>query len=106
VTSQDDLFHPVIALPEDIRRARYNRLVGLDDMKARLRKEAVLLADPRRLQAWAHAHYCSDVAALTLFSDRAPLFVFAGDVGSGKSALAQTRHPGQRPDRRDDRPHR
>jgi AAA+ superfamily predicted ATPase len=90
VTSQDDLFHPVIELPEPTRSARYDRLVGLDDMKLRLRKEAILLADPRRLQAWAASHHSGDVAALTLFADRAPLFVFAGDVGSGKSALAES----------------
>ncbi|MER6018865.1 MULTISPECIES: AAA family ATPase [Streptomyces griseus group] len=90
MTSQDDLFHPVIELPESTRRARYDRLVGLDDIKLRLRKEAALLADPRRLQAWAATHHGGDVAALTLFADRAPLFVFAGDVGSGKSALAES----------------
>ncbi len=90
MTSQDDLFHPVIELPEPTRRARYDRLVGLDDMKLRLRKEAALLADPRRLRTWADNHHGGDVAALALFADRAPLFVFAGDVGSGKSALAES----------------
>lgn len=90
MTSQDDLFQPVIELPEATRRSRYNRLVGLDDMKLRLRKEAALLADPRRLQNWAANHHVGDVAALDLFTDRAPLFVFAGDVGSGKSALAES----------------
>ncbi|WP_329581350.1 AAA family ATPase [Kitasatospora sp. NBC_01250] len=90
MTSQDDLFHPVVELPEPTRRARYDRLVGLDDMKLRLRKEAALLADPRRLRSWAAEHHGGDVAALTLFADRAPLFVFAGDVGSGKSALAES----------------
>ncbi|MGW9171085.1 AAA family ATPase [Streptomyces decoyicus] len=90
MTSQDDLFHPVIELPEPTRRARYDRLVGLEGVKLRLRKEAALLTDPRRLQAWADTHHGGDVAALTLFADRAPLFVFAGDVGSGKSALAES----------------
>ncbi len=90
MTSQDDLFHPVIELPEPVRRARYDRLIGLDETKARLRKESALLADPRRLQTWAAEHHGGDVAALSLFDDRAPLFVFAGDVGSGKSALAES----------------
>ncbi|MFF3277316.1 AAA family ATPase [Streptomyces chrestomyceticus] len=90
MTSQDDLFHPVIELPETTRRARYDRLVGLDELKLRLRKEAVLLADPRRLQTWADTFHRGPVAALDLFADRAPLFVFAGDVGSGKSALAES----------------
>lgn len=88
--TQDDLFHPVIELPEPTRRARYDRLVGLEETKLRLRKEAALLANPRRLQQWAATHHGGDIAALTLFADRAPLFVFAGDVGSGKSALAES----------------
>ncbi|MER5494973.1 AAA family ATPase [Streptomyces anulatus] len=90
MTSQDDLFHPVIELPDHTRRARYDRLVGLDDVKLRLRKEALLLADPTRLQVWAESFHQGRVAALDLFTDRAPLFVFAGDVGSGKSALAES----------------
>ncbi|HJD84769.1 ATP-binding protein [Kitasatospora aureofaciens] len=90
MTTQDDLFHPVVELPEPTRYDRYRRLVGLDDTKLRLRKEAALLADPRRLQQWAADHHGGDIAALTLFADRAPLFVFAGDVGSGKSALAES----------------
>ncbi|WP_030616322.1 AAA family ATPase [Streptomyces fulvoviolaceus] len=91
MSSQDDLFHPVIELPEPTRQARYDRLIGLDTVKRQLRKEAVLLADPDRLHAWARQHHPgTDPAALQLFADRAPLFVFSGDVGSGKSALAES----------------
>jgi AAA+ superfamily predicted ATPase len=91
LSTQDDLFHPVIELPEPVRQARYDRLVGLDDIKHRLRKEAILLATPDHLRDWAVEHHPgADIAALPLFTDRAPLFVFAGDVGSGKSALAES----------------
>ncbi len=90
MTSQDDLFHPVIELPEPVRTARYRRLVGLDAVKALLLKQAELLAAPERLQEWAKRHHRGDAAALALFEDRAPMFVFAGDVGSGKTALAES----------------
>jgi len=88
--SVEDLFHQIIELPEPVRSARYRRLVGLDDVKERLRREASLLADPRRLHTWAKEHHGRELAALELFRDRPPLFVFAGDVGSGKSALAES----------------
>jgi hypothetical protein len=39
VTTESELFHPVETLPEGVRQDRYNRLVGLDDVKARLRKK-------------------------------------------------------------------
>jgi AAA+ superfamily predicted ATPase len=91
MSTQDDLFHPVVELPEPVRQARYDRLVGLDDTKRRLRKEASLLAAPHRLRAWAEQfHPGLDIPALQLLTDRAPLFVFAGDVGCGKSALAES----------------
>lgn len=91
--STSDLFHEVITLPEPVRSARYKRLVGLDDHKARLRKEASVLADPSRIDTWARQHHGltgSNNVALTLLKDRAPLLLFAGDVGSGKSALAES----------------
>jgi AAA+ superfamily predicted ATPase len=87
---QDDLFQPVIELPEPVRAHRYRRLVGLTDVKVRLRKEATLLADPDRLLQWAEKFHDADTSVTTLFIDRAPLFVFAGDVGCGKSALAES----------------
>ncbi|BBY73149.1 hypothetical protein MPRF_00480 [Mycolicibacterium parafortuitum] len=87
------LFHPVITLPDDVRAERYARLVGLDAIKTRLRKEAAVLADPSTLTTWAaknHPKVKLDDHSITLLSDRAPLLLFAGDVGSGKSALAES----------------
>jgi AAA+ superfamily predicted ATPase len=87
----EDLFHPIVELPDPVRQDRYRRLVGVDDAKERLRVEGQLLADPGRLQIWAAQHHDrSDLALMDLFVDRAPLFVFAGDVGTGKSALAES----------------
>jgi len=93
VTSSTELFHPLVTLPEPVRQDRYNRLVGLDDVKIRLRKEAAVLADPAVLSKWADTHHRALPrvnAAFTLLHDRAPLLLFAGDVGSGKSALAES----------------
>lgn len=90
MSAVDDLFHPVVELPEPVRAARYQRLTGVDDIKDRLRHEARLVADPTLLRRWAAEHHHGPVTALDLFTDRAPLFVFAGDVGCGKTALAES----------------
>lgn len=90
MASVEDLFHTTVELPEPVRADRYRRLVGLDEIKDRLRREAQLLADPSRLKAWSLEHHGAELPALTLFADRGPLFVFAGDVGAGKSALAES----------------
>lgn len=86
----EDLFHPVVELPEPVRADRYRRLVGLDDLKNRLRLEAELLAAPNRLAQWSVQYHNQILPALALFNDRAPLFVFSGDVGAGKTALAES----------------
>jgi AAA+ superfamily predicted ATPase len=88
-----ELFHPIVDLPEPLRHDRYRRLVGLDDVKARLRKEAAALADPDSVTRWMTDHHPDahpGSAALVLLRDRAPLVLFAGDVGCGKSALAES----------------
>lgn len=86
----EELFHPVIELPEPVRAARYSRLIGLDDIKDRLRREAQVLVNPASLSAWAAEHHHPDLPALSLMADRGPLFVFTGDVGVGKTALAES----------------
>jgi AAA+ superfamily predicted ATPase len=90
VSTVEDLFHPIVELPEPVRAERYRRLVGVDAIKDRLRREAQLLAHPGLLGKWAAEHHGTGLPALALFTDRAPLFVFAGDVGCGKSALAES----------------
>jgi AAA+ superfamily predicted ATPase len=90
MTDQDALFHPVVELPDHNREQRYARLVGLDEQKTRLRKEATVLTAPDRLGQWAEAHHGAGVRALELLADRAPLIVFGGDVGTGKTALAES----------------
>lgn len=93
MTDQTSLFHPVITLPDAVRADRYARLVGLDSVKTRLRKEAAVLADSAMLAKWAsknHSKVKAGDPSFTLLKDRAPLLLFAGDVGSGKSALAES----------------
>ncbi|RPF21505.1 AAA family ATPase [Myceligenerans xiligouense] len=92
MSSDTELFHPVIELPDPTRAARYQRLVGVDHIKERLRREASVLADPASLTRWAAQHHpaAANASAFTLLRDRAPLLLFAGDVGSGKSALAES----------------
>lgn len=85
-----DLFESVVEYPDANAQRRYKALVGLDDLKARLAKEAQLLLDPNSLERWSVSTHGSRIAACDSFADRPPMFLFAGDVGTGKSALAET----------------
>jgi AAA+ superfamily predicted ATPase len=85
-----ELFEEVVTLPDPRGQVDYDRLVGLDDYKARLVKEALLLVDPGQLREWNKKHHKGELAALDYFASRPPLFLLAGDVGTGKTALARS----------------
>jgi AAA+ superfamily predicted ATPase len=86
----DELFERRISYPDIDAQERLARLVGLDDHKARLTKILGLLVNPTSLEAWAKNHHPNANGALTAILRRPPLVVLAGDVGSGKSELAET----------------
>ena len=88
--SLDELFERRLTFPDFEPQERLARLVGLDDHKARLSKILGLLVNPAGLQAWAEKHHPGANGILTSVLRRPPLVVLAGDVGSGKSELAET----------------
>lgn len=90
MTSTSGLFDAVDTLPDDAARGRYEQLVGLDDFKHRLVKESLLLIDRGALADWSNRQHGATIAAVGSFSERRPLFLFAGDVGTGKTELAET----------------
>ncbi|MBL8763133.1 MAG: AAA family ATPase [Phycisphaerae bacterium] len=85
-----DLFEDVVTLPDPRGQTDYDRLVGLDDYKARLVKETLLLVDPGQLRDWNKKHHKGELTAIDYFHSRPPLFILAGDVGTGKTALARS----------------
>ncbi len=85
-----DLFEAVVELPDNAARRRYESLVGLDDVKHRLVREAQILLDPDALRRWSKQFHGRPIAACDALVDRPPMFLFAGDVGTGKTALAET----------------
>jgi len=84
------IFEEVREFPDASAARRYAALVGLDEVKERLQKEARLLLDPESLAVWSTKHHGKKTAIINLFRDRPPLFIFEGDVGTGKTALAET----------------
>lgn len=84
------IFEEVKEFPDPGAARRFASLVGLDETKERLEKEAQLLLDPDSLHQWSTKHHRQKLAITDFFRDRPPLFIFAGDVGTGKTALAET----------------
>jgi Cdc6-like AAA superfamily ATPase len=86
----DELFERRITYPDFDPQTRLARLVGLDDQKSRLAKILGLLVNPAGLAAWARQHHPDSDVLLDTVLRRPPLVVLAGDVGSGKTELAET----------------
>jgi hypothetical protein len=76
--------------PDESAREWYDRLVGLDEHKRQLLLELELLLFHDRLDAWNRKHHGGNLRACQIMSSRAPLVLLEGDVGCGKTVLAQT----------------
>jgi len=90
MTINHDLFEEDLDLPDPSAQRRYAGLVGVDHIKARLAKEAELILRPDLLEQWSMRVHDTVLPAVNRLADRPPLIIFAGDVGTGKTTLAET----------------
>ena len=88
--SLDDLFEPRMTYPDCGAKEQLGRLVGVDEHKTRLTKMISLLVNPEGVRAWATKHHRNANGIVKTVLERPPLVILAGDVGSGKSALAES----------------
>lgn len=79
------------AYPDDEAHAWYESLVGLDAHKEQLLVELEMLLFPKRVVGWSKKHHGGQVLHLAeSLGGRVPLVLLEGDVGTGKTALAET----------------
>jgi SpoVK/Ycf46/Vps4 family AAA+-type ATPase len=84
------LFERRMSYPHPSARERLDRLVGLDEHKVKLTKTLGLLVNPSGLRRWGQQHHPDAGLLLDTVLHRPPLVILAGDVGSGKTELAET----------------
>ena len=85
-----EIFEPGQEFPDADARRRLGTLVGLDSERGRLEKALRLVFDPGSLDEWSERHHRKALPVVDHFRRRPPLFLLAGDVGTGKTALAET----------------
>ena len=85
-----DLFAQVLQFPDPDAQERFAALVGIDDVKARLIAEASLLIDPDAIERWSKQHHSGFPRGAQEVARRTPLIVLAGDVGTGKTEVAES----------------
>lgn len=86
----DVLFDAILTYPDPDLQEQFSNLVGLDHEKERLLKESRILLCPDAVEEWSERHYGSIVPLTRAFKGRLALFLFAGDVGTGKTTLAES----------------
>lgn len=87
---QEDTFEFVKTFPDPVAQENYASLVGIDHIKHRLAQEAAIMLNPDSLAAWSEKFYKKQLDIVSVFKKRPPLFIFTGDVGTGKTALAES----------------
>jgi hypothetical protein len=86
----EGLFSAAKEFPDDLARDRFEQLVGIDDIKRQLAVEAHVLLDPQIVEAWSTKAHGTVIPAARDVTSRTALVVLAGDVGTGKTELAET----------------
>lgn len=89
IDGSEGLFARTEEFPNSSAQARLAGLVGLDDLLDRLVTDAVALLNPTSIHQWSKAVHGEVISAVNSLADRTPLFVFAGDVGVGKTEVAE-----------------
>lgn len=84
------LFENSREFPDFEAQMKLERLIGLDEYKLRLTKMLSILVKPASMESWIKKFHGDHFEALESIINRPPLIVLAGDVGSGKTALAES----------------
>ena len=88
--SLDDLFDRRLDFPDIDAQKRYTRLVGIDEAKSRMTKVLCVLVNPAGPRTWANRFHPNANTLLEYLERRPHLVILAGDVGTGKTELAET----------------
>lgn len=76
--------------PDDAANRRFQRLVGVEAQAAEVSRDLHQIFHPHLATRWAEKHFHKVPVAVRLLDDLVPLIIFEGDVGTGKSVLAET----------------
>lgn len=88
--SAADVFEASLDFPDPDARRRLALLVGIDGQRLRLEKGLLLALDRGAIERWSSKAHGTVLPLVSHFLARPPLFLLAGDVGTGKTALAET----------------
>ena len=87
--SQPSIFDSETPLPSDELAKREQTLLGFSTRYARVHDQLRLLLNVSGLGDWNRKHHGGKLAICDLVAEQYPLVIFHGDVGTGKTAMAE-----------------
>lgn len=88
--STDGLFSDAREFPDGDAWERYAALIGVDGIKADLVTQAHVLLDPAVAERWSMSKHGKVLPAVRDLGARTALVILSGDVGTGKTELAES----------------
>ncbi len=86
----ENLFDRRLSFPDPYAQGRLGRLIGIDEQKNRLAKTLGMLINPDGLRSWSSKFHPQANTLIETVLRKPPLIILAGDVGTGKTELAET----------------
>lgn len=87
--SQTDIFDSETVVPDAGLAQCAGTLLGFQERYVRVHDQLRLLLAADKLGDWSQRHHRRQLAITDLVADQYPLVVFHGDVGTGKTAMAE-----------------
>jgi AAA+ superfamily predicted ATPase len=87
--TETSIFDSQTVLPDDALSRREKTLLGFAARYARVHSQLRLLLNIGQLASWNRQHHGGKLAICDLVTEQYPLVIFHGDVGTGKTAMAE-----------------
>ena len=84
-----DIFESEMALPDAGLAAKEKTLLGFEVRYSRVRNQLRLLLNISELAEWNQEYHDGRLALCDLVTEQYPLVIFHGDVGTGKTVMAE-----------------
>lgn len=88
--TQPSIFDGKLPLPDSALATREKTLLGFDGRYRKIHDQLRLLLNLSELGAWSQAKHQKKLLLCDLVAEQYPLVIFHGDVGTGKTATAES----------------
>lgn len=83
------IFDNTLELPNPVIKERSNHLIGFEAKFQRIFGNIKLLLDHEGLKIWSNRYHKTELPIIRQLTDRYPLIILSGDVGTGKTVSAE-----------------